>query len=238
MSTPRKRSDVERTRCMLDLVRRKYDAESGMSRAWVACEEVADGTGWGAGRFADVLAFAIWPSLKHAMIGYEVKASRADLKRELADLTKHEALARFCDEWWLVAWDETVLLDGIPESWGILLTRDVDGDRELIVHRKATKRVAQEWTRNFVASLVRNAYDQSPRAGLIASVAAASARQATLQAEQSAGYVRRDLVAPLARLLFGDNDWRWPSEARDPAKVIELAVQRLRQGELSLGGAA
>ena len=238
MSAPRKRNDVERTRCMLDLVRRKYDAESGMSRAWVACEEVADGTGWGAGRFADVLAFAVWPSLKHVMIGYEVKASRSDLKRELADLSKHEALACFCDEWWLVAWDESVLLDGIPASWGILLTREADGDRELFVHRKAEKREAEPWTRNFVASLVRNAYDQSPRAGLLVNIANEAVRQERPWAKQAEERRQRELIAPLCRLLFGDNDWRWPREAHDPAKVIEMAVQRLRQGELPLGGVA
>lgn len=223
---------------MLDLVRQKYDADSGMSRSWVACEEVADGTGWGAGRFADVLAFAIWPSLKNIMIGYEVKASRADLKKELSDLTKHQAIAQFCDEWWLVAWDEKILVDGIPEDWGILLTRGDDQERELFTHRKAAKREPVAWDRNFVASLVRNAYDQSPRAGHVVRVADVAAREARRQEQSAADGRTRELLKPIARALYGDNEWKWPKEARDAKDLIERAAERLKQGELSLGGAA
>lgn len=236
MSKPRRIDDIERTATMLDLVRCSYPPDAGMAPSHVIIEEVAPGTGWSGGhyRFADALALSVWPSKGLMLDGYEVKASRADLKRELADLTKHEALARYCDSWWLVAWDESVLLPGVPESWGVLLTADGEYGRELVTHRKAAKRTPEPWDRPFVCSLVRNAYQQSPGAAYVARAVAAAHDRASWDAKREEESAIREAVHPLAELIYGKDSWRWPKEARDPELTIRIAAERLTQGTLAL----
>jgi len=215
---------------MLDLVRRCYPSGDGqMAPSHVVIEEVAPGTGWFASsRYADVLALGMWPSKGLALHGYEIKASRADLKRELADPGKHRALARYCDTWTLVAWDESVLLDGIPPEWGIYLTvDDVDGERDIRTHRKATKLTPEPWPKEFVCSLVRNASMQAPGAAYVArAVATAHDRARHSALAEGRAEVERELRA-LAFALFGEDRYKWPDAAHDYKKLIGLAAARL-----------
>jgi hypothetical protein len=218
---------------MLDLIHDRHEKQDGqMTGGWVTCEEVASGAGAVAARYADVLAFAIWPSLGHKLLGYEVKASKADLKRELADLSKHEAVAKYCDEWWLVAWDEAILLDGIPETWGILLTKEVDGggehgERKLVVHRKAAPAEPVPWSKHFIASLVRNAHDQRPAASFLARVANNVARQSRADGEMAECHRWEAKLSRLNIALYGENKYKWPREAQDPDVTILRAVELL-----------
>lgn len=238
MSKPRRFDDVERTAVMLDLVRRRYPADEGMSLSHVVLEEVAPGTGWVRfQRFADVLALGVWPSKGLTLDGYEVKASRADLKRELAELTKHQALARYCDSWWLVAWDEAVLIDGIPEEWGILLTADDDDGRKLVVKRKATARTPEPWPRAFICSLVRNAFHQSPGAAYVARACVEAHRRGVRDAETTARLDRDEAARAVAVAIYGENSWKWPKEARDTDHLLRIAAERLTQQVLPLQAA-
>jgi hypothetical protein len=219
---------------MLDLVRSIYPTGNGMSLSHVVIEEVAPGTGWsGTSRWADVLALSVWPSKGRTLDGYEIKASRADLKKELADLSKHEALARYCNTWTLVVWDETVLIDdGIPEWWGILKTAEsADGTRELNEVRKAQKREPEPWPRAFVCSLVRNAFQQSPGAAYVARACVEAARRGRDDGRRAAEGEIQDLLEPVARLLYGRDRWKWP--AHDPEDVVKAVTERLTQGVLA-----
>lgn len=59
-----------------------------------------------------------------AVHGYEVKVSRADWLRELADLSKANTWARFCHHWWLVASHKDIVQAGeLPDGWGLLVPR-------------------------------------------------------------------------------------------------------------------
>jgi len=132
---------VERTVMMVDLLRQSYPAERNGILSHVVIEEVAPGTGWAATqRWADMLALSVWPSKGLTLDGYELKASRSDLRRELADPTKHEAVAQYCDTWSLVAWDEGVLVDGIPNWWGI-----TDVGEDLFTWPAATDKTGRTW---------------------------------------------------------------------------------------------
>lgn len=57
------------------------------------------------------------------IIGHELKVSRADLLRELAEPAKADPWARYCSAWWLVVGDPA-LLEGrdvhVPEPWGVM----------------------------------------------------------------------------------------------------------------------
>lgn len=237
MSKRRSVPDVDRTAVMVDLVRGSYpNGAEQVSLSHVVIEQVAPGTGWSmAQRWADVLALSVWPSKGLTLVGYEIKASRADLKRELADPGKHGALARYCDAWWLVVWDESVLVDGIPKTWGIYVTVEGDdGERELKTIRKVTPLKPEPWPRSFVCSLVRNAHVQSPGAAYVARVATSAYRRGAHEGENQAAGAERGRLEPLARALYGPNRYDWPPEAHDPEKLCQLAAARLTQGSLSL----
>lgn len=236
MSKPRRFDAVERTCVMLDLVRSIYPSRGGVSLSHIVVEEVAPGTGWSAEqRRADVLALSVWPSKGLTLDGYEIKASRADLKKELADPEKHQAVARYCDTWTLVAWDDEVLVDGVPESWGILTTvTDDDGiGRELHQVRKAQKREPDPWPRAFVCSLVRNAFEQSPGAAYVARACVEASRRGRDEGIREADADIREVLAPLATLLYGPDAWKWPAGGRDPETLVKTVVQRLSQGILA-----
>ena len=212
MSKPRRIEDAERTATMLDLVRSIYPDGGAMSRSHVVVEEVAPGTGWSpAQRWADVLALSVWPSRGQTLDGYEVKASRADLKRELAEPTKHEALARYCDTWSLVAWDESVLVHGIPEHWGLFLTVEGQHGRELVEKRKPAKRTPEPWPRTFVCSLVRNAFEQSPGAAYVARACVEAARRGSYAGEREAYSRVNGALGGLKEVLYGKDRWKWPA---------------------------
>lgn len=233
MSAPRRIPDSERTATMLDLIRRRYE---GDRFSHVVVEEVAPGTGWSAvSRWADVLVLSVWPSNGLTLDGFEIKASRADLKKELSDPSKAEALARYCDTWTLVAWDDAVLVDGIPEAWGIITTIDGDHGRELTVKQKATKRVPDPWPRAFVCSLVRNAHQQAPGAAYVARACDEAGKLGRKLGESIAKDATRHALEPLRRALFGRDTWKWPKEAHDVDATLRIAAERVTQGALSIG---
>lgn len=230
MSKPRRFGAIERTCAMLDLVRQCYPSE-GVSLSHVVMEEVAPGTGWSAAqRWADVLALGVWPSKGLGLDGYEIKASKADVKKELSDPDKHRALSRYCNHWWLVAWDESVLVNGLPDSWGVMVTTPTDGgedERELKVLKNAPVLTPEPWPLTFICSLVRNAYQQSPGAAYVARASAAAFQRGLHDGEEQS-------LEPLKRYLYGDRRWEWPQEAHDSAAVVAAVLAKLNQGVLPL----
>ena len=228
--------DAERTAIMVDLVRRLHEPPHGhahMSLGSIVLEEVSAATGGVAARRADILALGIWRNTGRKLHGYEVKASRSDLKKELAQPLKHRALARYCDRWTLVAWDEAVLMDGIPESWGIMLTRDMDdGARQLYTHRKPAPLTPEPWTRDFICSMIRNAYEQAPGAAYVARAVLTALAEERREHTREAARSMEQLVRPLRDHFFGAYAWNAPAEKVKPAALIARAVAELQQGTL------
>lgn len=101
---------------MIDLIRKRHEGP-----AWVVVPEVPNGTGSNVSRRADAIALGLWPSRGYEIHGYEVKVSRGDVRKELNDPSKADAVGRFCDYWWLVVEDLSII-DGlvVPSTWGIL----------------------------------------------------------------------------------------------------------------------
>lgn len=136
---------------LVERVRAKYGAP-----AWVTLTEVRDGTGFATvGREADVVAFGTWPSRGLAIIGFEVKKDRSDWLREMKNPAKAEAIARFCDEWWVVANRDIVKLEELPPSWGLFTPRGGG----LGVERQATRLTPEPINHLFLMSVVRNISD-------------------------------------------------------------------------------
>lgn len=132
---------------LLALIRKRHPLPR-----WVVIPEVGNGTGYNVKRHADAVALGIWPSDGHAIHGFEVKTSRADVQREMADPTKADAVGKYVDHWWIVV-SGLDIIDGIviPASWGILVPKS----GVLREHRKAPKRKAVPIDRNFSAAIVR-----------------------------------------------------------------------------------
>lgn len=222
--------DADRTAIMLDLLHRRHLATNGNARSHVVIEEVAPGTGWSAQRWADALVLSVWPSNGLTLDGYEIKASRADLKRELDDLSKHEAAARYCDTWNLLVWDEKVSAGfEIPADWGLWIVAGDEDGRTLKNVRKPAKRTPEPWPRGFICSMVRNAYEQAPSARWVATLVDNATDRAWSRIRREKESAMRSLVHPLATVLYGRDEWTWPKEAQNPEAVVKLVAERLTQ---------
>lgn len=157
-----------------------------MSKRWAAPEyavmwEVGRATGAVSGqRYADAVIMSLWPSRGLELHGVEIKISRADWRREAADPAKAEAIAAYCDRWW-VHTSPGVIQDTseLPPMWG---AREFDG-RVWRTIKEAEKTEAKACDRVFLASLLRRAdgdsrwqIDQQARQIADAAVKAADAR--------------------------------------------------------------
>lgn len=135
------------------------DIRSAMAKRWMAPEwaimwEVRQSTGSMAGRSADAVMMSLWPSRGLELHGVEIKVSRSDWKREAADPTKAEAIARYCDRWWVHTAPNVVDdLSDLPPAWGL---REWNGQRWKTV-READKTEAEPISRAFLASMLRRA---------------------------------------------------------------------------------
>lgn len=89
--------------------------------AWSFLRHVADGTGIQKSRTLDAMAMSLWPSRGLHLHGFEVKVSRGDWQRELADPAKADGFAAVCHAFWLVAPKEIVKPGELPPTWGLLV---------------------------------------------------------------------------------------------------------------------
>lgn len=118
--------------------------------------EVGNGTGSRCSRHADVVAMGLWPSRGLWLEGIEIKVSRSDWLSELRSPEKADAVAKFCDFWWLAVGDPSIVQEGeLPERWGLLV---LDGTKLRMV-KQAPKLEPEPLSREFVAALLRRACD-------------------------------------------------------------------------------
>lgn len=140
------------------------DLRQAMSKRWAAPEyavmwEVGRATGAVSHqRYADAVIMSLWPSRGLELHGVEIKVSRSDWRREAADPAKAEAIAAYCDRWW-VHTAAGVIQDSseIPPMWG---AREFDG-RAWRTIKEAEKTDARPCDRSFLAALLRRADGES-----------------------------------------------------------------------------
>lgn len=144
-----------------------HDIRVSMRKRWAAPEyavmwEVGNATGTRGSRYADAVMMSLWPSRGLDLHGVEIKVSRADFKREAADPSKAEAIARYCDRWWIHVGPNVVDdLSAVPITWGV---RVFDG-RQWKTLREAAKLTPEPMPRSFLAALLRRA-DETIKADL------------------------------------------------------------------------
>lgn len=122
--------------------------------------EVHDAVGAG-GRHVDFMALNLWRSRGLELEGFEVKSDRRDWLREKKDPSKAEALAKFCDRFWLlVTGPGIVRVDEIPPPWGLLELKD--GKLSQLIKAPKLEPQTRPWA--FTAELVRRAQEEAKHA--------------------------------------------------------------------------
>lgn len=189
-----------------------------MAKRWAAPEyalfhEVGLGTGAvGRQRWADVVMMSLWPSRGLELHGVEIKVSRADWRREAIDPSKAEAIAAFCDRWWVHTGPGVIQdLSEVPVTWGV---REFDG-RAWRTLREAEKLQPQPITRSFLAALLRRA-DEAHRQIARDEAKDALAKEREALAKEREG-VREQIEAAVARRTAG------LQRAQDAVKAFEEA---------------
>ena len=168
------------------------DIQAAMAKKWVAPEyaimwEVGEGTGAMGGRYADAVIMSLWPSRGLELHGIEIKVTRADWKREAADPTKAEAIAKYCHRWYIHTPPGVVQdLSELPPAWGL---REWDG-RCWRTIREAGLRVPEPITYRFLAAMMRRADNAMARMVQEAAESAREAAQQAIQKEEET-YARR-----------------------------------------------
>lgn len=142
---------------LLELLRARYKRP-----AYAFFTHVRNQTGFilleGAERQADALAVSLYPSRGIELIGFEVKVSRSDWRRELADPSKAEAFTRYCHRWYVVSPRDVIHRDELPEGWGLLWAHE----GTIRQKREAALREPLPPTWSFFAALAR-ALDKESR---------------------------------------------------------------------------
>lgn len=121
---------------------------------WAFFPQLRNGTGFAQlPRTADAVAMNCYPSRGLEVHGFEVKTSRNDFLNELKNPDKAESIAKYCDRWWLVVSDPTIVKTGeLPATWGQL---SMHGG-VLRIDAPALPLTPIPLDRLFVASLLRN----------------------------------------------------------------------------------
>jgi hypothetical protein len=97
------------------IIERKFSYDNG----WITMTEVPSTMAW-ASRWADAMAVGFWRGNRGAVIGFEVKTSRADWLRELKDPEKARAFTGRVDRWCVVVTDDKIVKrEELPEGWGL-----------------------------------------------------------------------------------------------------------------------
>lgn len=207
---------------------------AGMAKRYAAPEwamffNVANGTGWRGSRYADAVGMSLFPSRGLELHGYEIKVSKSDYRREAADPTKAEAIAAYCDRWWVVT--PPGLLDGesLPLNWGWLA---YDG-RAFFTKQKAAKLEPKALDRPMLAALLRRAHESNEGrvAGLVEEKTAGLEAEIKRRVEQQLSYRLRDfetLKGAVAAFEKGSGvtiqDWRGEDIGRAVAAVEATGI--------------
>lgn len=115
------------------LLREKYEND----RQFAIAEEVGNATGLEQKRRLDMVVVDCFRSSGYSIHGFEIKVSKADLRRELQDSSKHNIFFPSIDYFSLAAPVDVVDVDIVPKSWGLYLVDKMpDGTTKLRTYRK------------------------------------------------------------------------------------------------------
>jgi hypothetical protein len=124
------------------------------SPAYALIEQVANGTGGRARRWADAIAISLWPSRGLSVHGFEIKVTRRDWLDELHNPAKSAPVQAYCDHWWVVGPQDLVREGELPKTWGLI---EVTSKLKPTVVVQAPELEPKALDRSFVAAVLRRA---------------------------------------------------------------------------------
>lgn len=137
----------------IDLIKRLKNKYSPPDYAFLS--QVRNQTGYSGSdgiRTVDGLAMGLWGSRGIDLMGFEIKVSRSDFLSELKQPDKSDAIAKFCDYWFIVAPKGMVKIEELPITWGLI---EPYGSG-LRIKKQGVKLESKPMTRNFLASIFRS----------------------------------------------------------------------------------
>lgn len=136
------------------------------ARRYAIAEEVGNATGLEQHRRLDMVIVDCYKSNRYSIEGIEIKVSKADLRRELQDSSKHNIFFPNLDFYSLAAPESIIDMDIIPPKWGVYVVKQLpNDDLRLYTRRKPLSlhdEVQSSIDRPFAASLIRALSCQSP----------------------------------------------------------------------------
>ncbi len=149
-----KKADKMTTPELLEKLHAYYKAKP--SGSWAFITQLRNGTGWNSTtRTADAMAMGLWPSSGLQLVGFELKVSRSDWLHEVKSPDKHQEMKQFCDKWYLVVPDESIIKEGeLPEDWGLMVASG--RGRTIKVKKEAPSLAPVDVDRLLLASIFRN----------------------------------------------------------------------------------
>jgi hypothetical protein len=136
-----------------DALHARYSqVHGGNGRRYAVAAGVRSHAGFDARRTCDYVAMDLWPSKGLALHGHEIKISRSDWLRELAEPEKAAEFIPYMTYWWAVASGPRIVRDGeLPDGWGLMVVRG----GLVTVATAAPKRDAKPMERTRIAALLR-----------------------------------------------------------------------------------
>lgn len=128
---------------------RKYGNGNGTAIAF----EVAAGTGRNANRHIDAVVMELWPSRGLSLHAIEIKVSKADFKRELADGPKAEEIAQYCDIMSIASPLGLLKITELPSAWGLI---EINKDHIFRITKAPVKTKCRVMDRHFMAAMLRS----------------------------------------------------------------------------------
>lgn len=151
------RAETERT--ILDRLNIRYSKSNANGPRYIRAEHIKSTAGLDAARICDYMAFDLWTGgwggsrVGPMLHGHEVKISRSDWLTEMKDPTKAAAFSVFCDFWWLVVSDKSIVKPGeLPAGWGLMVASGLSV--RIITHAERNTE-AQQMTRDLQGTLMR-----------------------------------------------------------------------------------
>ncbi len=161
---------------------------------WAALEEVHDRTS-GCNRSADMVAVNCYASRGYEIHGIEIKVAWQDLRNEIANPSKADAVGKYCDRWWIaMPEDMKDRANDVPAAWGVILVKDAKTQRAARMPKQLD--VAPP-SHGFVAAMMRRAAQRIEKL----SIDAATVREAEakLKDEYTKGYKSAERDAAIQR---------------------------------------
>jgi hypothetical protein len=213
-------------RAVFEALRKTYE-----SPAYAVLPGVANGTGTTKTRTIDAVFMSLWPSRGLHLHGVEIKVTRSDFTRELADPKKQEAHFKHMDYFWLAVGDESIVREGeLPATWGLL----VPARTKLKVIKQAPRLTPEPMPIEMLAAILRRADEHlnsgELRAGIRKEVEAELGDELRVLREQVKTHGRATSMMQHAGLIArfsarsGVQFENWNTEAIDRAADVVKAI--------------